>query len=311
MKASRLVLGFALLVSTTAVMADDAPPLSAAVLDFREAEPALEGTGASASNLLQVKLSAVLHVVLVERAELHEILAEHELTLSDAVLPGQAAKVGQLTGAEVIITGRVFNVQDRTHLVAKVVSTSNGRVFGAATDLGKGGRLDAAVDSLAGKVADLLRDKVVDLRGSKPLEERVLEMIRERMEGQPSPKTHVFVREAVIQAVGPDPAAQTELRRTLGQAGWMIVESESEADMMIHGDAFAEVGVRRGNLWFTRARLEFTVKERGGKVLATDRVVAGNVDLAQLTSCKGALQKAGLLASLNVVDAWLASRQGK
>ncbi|MEI6673767.1 MAG: CsgG/HfaB family protein [Verrucomicrobiota bacterium] len=291
--------------------AENTPPLSAAVLDFREADPALEGKGASVATLLQVKLSTVSEAMLVERTELNEILAEHELTLSDAVAPAQAAKVGQLTGAEVIITGRVFNIQDRTHLVAKVVSTSSGRVFGATTDFEKNGKLDAAVEALAVKVAGLLKDKVADLRGAKPLEERQLEALKGKLKGQPARKAYISVKEAILQATTPDPAAQTELRRTLQLAGWTIVENEGDAEVLIHGEAFAETGIRRGNLWFTRARLEFTVKDHAGKILATERIVAGNVDLTQLISSKGALQKTGLLASTVAVDAWLASLKPK
>ena len=309
MKPLHFILSLALLAPWSAALAEDAAPLSAAVLDFREAEPALEGTGASVATLLQVKLSAASDAMLVERAELNEILAEHELTLSDAVAPGQAAKVGQLTGAEALITGRVFNIQNRTHLVAKVVSTSSGRVFGATTDFEKGGKLDGAVDALATKVAGVLKDKVKDLRGAKPLEERQLEALKEKMKDQAAPKAYISVKEAVLQAPAPDPAAQTELRRTLQAAGWTLVENEGEADVLVHGEAFAETGNRRGNLWFTRARLEFTVKDRAAKVLLTERVVAGNVDLAQLISSKGALQKTGLLASTLVADAWLAKRK--
>ena len=311
MKLPRLIVCLFLLVPWSSAQAEDSPPLSAAVLDFREAEPVLEGTGASVANLLQVKLSTVSSVILVERAELKEIMGEHELTLSDAVSPGQAARVGQLTGAEVLIMGRLFNVQSRTHLVAKVISTSSGRVFGATTDFEKGGRLDAAVESLAEKVAGLLKDKVADLRGAKPLEERMLESLLVKMKDQSAPKAYISVKEVIIQAPVPDPAAQTELRRTLGKAGWTMVEVESEADVLVQGEAFAEIGIRHGNLWFTRARLEFTVKDRAGKVLVTDRVVAGNVDLAQLISSKGALQKTGLLATGNVVDAWIASTKPK
>jgi Curli production assembly/transport component CsgG len=278
-------------------------------LDFREAEPALEGVGASVATLLQVKLSAASSAILVERAELHEILAEHELTLSDAVAPGQAAKVGQLTGAEVIISGRVFNVQERTYLVAKVISTSSGRVFGATTDFEKGGKLDGAVEALAGKVAGFLKTKATELRGDKPLEERQLEALKAKMKGQAAPKVYISIKEVIVQATAPDPAAQTELRRTLQAAGWTVVDNEGEADVLVLGEAFAETGNRRGNLWFTRARLEFTVKAAAGKLLLTDRVVAGNADLAQLISSKGALQKTGLLASTVVADAWLASRK--
>jgi len=311
MKLPRLILCLALLAPLSAATAEEAAPLSAAVLDFREAEPALEGMGASVATLLQVKLSAVSSAILVERAELHEILAEHELTLSDSVAPGQAAKVGQLTGAEALITGRVFNIQNRTNVVAKVISTSSGRVFGATVDFEKGGKLDGAIEALAGKVAGFLKDKVPELRGEKPLDERQIEALKQKMKGQAAPKAYISVKEQIVQAPTPDPAAQTELRRTMQQGGWTMVENEGEADVLIHGEGFAETGVRRGNLWFTRARLEFTVKNQGGKILATERIVAGNVDLSQLISSKGALQKTGLLASTVVADAWLASLKGK
>jgi hypothetical protein len=307
MKFPPLMLCLVLLGSFSVGHAEDAPPLSAAILDFKEADPALEGMGASVASLLQVKLSAMSSAILVERAELHEVLAEHELTLSDAVSPGQAAKVGQLTGAEAIISGRVFQVQDRTYLVAKVISTSSGRVFGATTDFQKGGPLDGAVGTLAEKVAVFLKDKVLELRGEKPLEERQLEALKAKMKDRVAPKFFVWVKEAVIQGPAPDPAAQTELSRTLQKAGWTLVENEDEADVIIQGEAFAEIGVRRGNLWFTRARLEYTVKNHERKILLTDRVVAGNVDLAQLISGKGALQKTGLLASTATADAWISS----
>ena len=305
----RVVLCLALFAPWSAVLAEEAAPLSAAVLDFREADPALEGVGASVAQLLQVKLTTASSAILVERTGLNEILAEHELVLSEAVAPGQAAKVGQLTGAEALVTGRVFTIQDRTHLVAKVISTSSGRVFGATVDFEKGGKLDAAVTTLATKVAELLKDKVTDLRGAKSLEERQMESLMAKMKGQTAPKACVSIKEAILQGPAPDPAAQTELRRTLQAAGWTMVDNEGDADIVVLGEGFAETGIRRGNLWFTRARLELTLKNHDGKVLTTDRIVAGNVDLSQLISSKGALQKTGLLASTLVADAWLASRK--
>ena len=63
-------------------------------------------------------------------------------------------------------------------------------------------------------------------------------------------------------------------------------------------------GSRRGNLWFTRARLEIKVTDKEGEVLKTDRVVCGKVDLAQAVAGKGALQKAGLLAGPIIAKAW-------
>ena len=290
-----------------AARAEEAPPLSAAVLDFKDGSEDLAGTGASISALLQVKLTKESDSPLVERAELKEVISEHELTLTDSVTPGQAAKVGQLTGAEVLVSGRTFAVQGRVHLVAKVISSSTGRVFGATSDYERQGKMDDAVGVLAVEVAKILKDRKNDLRGGKSLEERQIESLKAKMKDRKPPKVYVSVKEEILRVPAPDPAVRTELCRSLQAAGWTVVEAEREADVLVTGEAFAETGTRRGSLWFVRARLEFTVKNNEGKVLKTDRIVAGNVDLAEAVGCKGALQKAGLLASTQVADAWLAA----
>lgn len=296
-----------LMTSARAEEAAAPAPLSAAVLDFKDGSNGLEGVGVSVSALLQVQLSVHSDAMLVERAELNEILAEQELTLSDAVTPAQAAKVAQLTGAEVLVSGRVFAVQNRVHLVTKVISSSTSRVFGATSSYDKGKPLDKAVEKLAQDVAKLLKEKSADLRGGPSLEERTLAGMKSLMEKQQPGKIYVHIPETIIQVIVPDPAAQTEISRSFEKAGWTVVEAADKADLVVRGEAFAETGMRRGNLWFTRARLEFTVTDSKGRILATDRAVCGNVDLAQAVAAKGALQKSGLVAAPAALKAWIAS----
>lgn len=282
-----------------------APPLSAAVLNFQDGANGLDGVGTDVSALLQVQLTTHSNAILVERAELSEILAEQELTLSEAVTPAQAAKVAQLTGAEVLISGRVFAVQNRIHLVAKVISASTSRVFGATAAYDKGKPLDEAVAKLGQDVAKILAEKSTDLRGGPSLEETTIAKVKSLMENRKPGRVYVHIPETILQVIVPDPAAQTEIARTLEKAGWQVVESADKADLVIRGEAFAETGMRRGNLWFTRSRLEFKVLAADGKTLKTDRVVCGNVDLTQAVAAKGALQKAGLLAAPAALEAWI------
>jgi hypothetical protein len=290
-------------VSSLAQEATPASPLSVAVLNFADGANGLDGVGASVSALLQVQLTTHSDALLVERAELSEVLAEQELTLSDAVTPTQAAKVAQLTGAEVLISGRVFAVQDRIHLVAKVISASTSRVFGATAAYDKGKPLDGAVEKLGQDVAKILKEKTTDLRGGPSVEEKINAEVAALLKDKPAKKIYVHIAETILQATVPDPAAQTEIIRTLEAAGWSVVDSAEKADLVIRGEAFAETATRRGNLWFTRARLEFTITDAAGKTLKTDRIVCGNVDLAQAVGAKGALQKAGLLAAPVVAKA--------
>ena len=313
MKKLRLVfLTVSFLISLSAgppCRAEDAVPLSAAVLDFKDGTEDLAGVGASVAALLQAKLSTDSDAILVERTELKEIFSEQELTLTDSVTPGQAAKVGQLTGAEALISGRAFAAQDRIYLVAKVISSSTGRVFGVTSDFEKSGKMDGAVKLLSEQVAKILKEKQPELRGGKSLEELQLDRLKVKMKDKQGPKIYVSVKEEILRAPSPDPAVRTEICRTLQAGGWTVVETENEADVIVSGEAFAETGIRRGTLWFVRARLEFTVKNAEGKVLKTERIVAGNVDLAEAVGCKGALQKTGLLASTLIADAWFDAKK--
>jgi hypothetical protein len=113
-------------------------------------------------------------------------------------------------------------------------------------------------------VAKILADKAADLRGGKTLEERIVEEIKAKLKDKPALKVHVAIKEEILRAPVPDPAAQTEIARTFEAAGWKVVEREGEADLTIKGEAFGEAGSRRGNLWFTRARLEFSLRVAGG-----------------------------------------------
>ena len=80
------------------------------------------------------------------------MVEEQELNLSGAIKPGEATRVGQLTGAKLLITGSVVQVDKSIYLVAKVIGTETSRVAGASVR-GK------ANDDL-GPLADVLRDLV-------------------------------------------------------------------------------------------------------------------------------------------------------
>ena len=53
------------------------------------------------------------------------------LTLTNLVKPEEATKVGQLTGAKIIATGSVVQVEKKLYLTAKVIGTETSRVVGA------------------------------------------------------------------------------------------------------------------------------------------------------------------------------------
>src|SRR5437016_4653363 len=101
----------------------DLPVVSAAVLDFHASDAKLASKGMETAQLLGAELSNAPNLMLVERQELEKALGEQELGLSGTVSPETAAQVGKLTGAKVLITGRVFGVGNKFSLVTKIMST--------------------------------------------------------------------------------------------------------------------------------------------------------------------------------------------
>src|SRR5580700_8098456 len=103
----KYALALALAIGVLSAAADE-PILSVAVFDFESKDEGVRDMGPKAATLINAELSANPQIVTVERAELEKVLSEHELGLSGAVSPDSAAKVGNLTGAKVLVTGRIF-----------------------------------------------------------------------------------------------------------------------------------------------------------------------------------------------------------
>src|SRR6266480_3232618 len=100
-----------------------AEPMTVAVFNFESTDEGLRDLGPKAATLINATLSAEADIITVERAELEKALGEMELGLSGTVAPDTAARVGHLTGAKVIVTGRIFKVDKELVMVAKVIGT--------------------------------------------------------------------------------------------------------------------------------------------------------------------------------------------
>jgi hypothetical protein len=92
-----------------------------------------------------------------------------------------------------------------------------------------------------------------------------------------------------------DPAAETELLKMLKACGFTILDAKSGkwADYAIEGEAFSEVGLRKGNLVSCKARLEVKLRDlSSGELLAVDRQVGIGIDLSEHVAAKAALEQA-------------------
>jgi hypothetical protein len=273
-------------------------PLTAAILDFQTAGDNLRGKGAEVAVLLNARLSsAAPDVSLVERQELDKVFGEQELGLSGTVAPDTAARVGALTGAKVLITGRLFEAGSQFYLVAKIIGTETSRVYGESVVFDDPAALDKALGELVPKIAADLKSHADTLVAKVENPGERLKRLKKLIDGHgPLPSVSVAIAEQHIGRLVVDPAAQTEIKMCLQQLGFEVLDLQAtarQADIQVTGEGFSELAGRHGNLISCRARVEIkAVRTASGRLLLSDRQTDVAVDLAENVAGKTALENA-------------------
>jgi len=270
--------------------------LTVAIFDFDSKDEAVRDLGPKIATLVNASLSAESQIITVERADLEKVLGEQELALSGTVTPDTAAKVGHLTGAKVLVTGRVFKVEKELVLVAKIISTETGRVYG---DVVKGNAAGTPITdmaaALAKKIATIITEKGDTLVAKfETIDERI-EKIAKALGDAKRPAVSVKIAERHFGQPVIDPAAETEFALMLQRTGFTVVDAKSQQnpEIEITGEAFSALAMRKGNLISSKARVEIKVQEKkSGRILAQDRQISVAVDITEQTAAKTALQNA-------------------
>jgi len=307
MKKDRLLFALALSLLWSGVLtpahADE--PMTAAVLDFDTAPDVHGPSGADIAGLLSAKLSVSPSIIMVERGDLAKVLGEQELGLSGA--EKSPDKVGQLVGAQVLITGRVFNAGSSEYMVAKVMSVETGRVFGDIANFKDEADIPAAIDQIAAKIATILQNHAADLIAKPDSFDEDFRKLKESLQGRKLPSVSVAIQERQIGAPAIDPAAQTAIEHYLQQLGFQVIDpatSDQHADIALTGEAFSELGLRKGNLVSCKGRVEIKVTQRNtGALLFTDAQTSVAFDLGENSTGKAALEKAAAQLLERIVHA--------
>ncbi len=262
--------------------------------------------------LLTRELSETHGIPLVERTDLDKILSEMELGQSGIVDPSTAARIGKVTGAKVIVTGRMFQVQSKMVVVAKTIGVETSRVFAQTVTIPKRGSVQEAATELGVKIAEKLTAKgstLVARAENKQTSIKKLQGLLKNYDAKDFPVVSIKIREMSLDRRVPDPAAQTELEFIMQGVGFELFEPGAAAtppDVDIVGEAFSEFGLRKGNLVSSKGRVEVKVIERTtGRILASDREVVVAVDLSPEIAGKKALQNATAQLSERLVPALL------
>jgi hypothetical protein len=294
MKTIHTLLLVAMLAAGDIANAAESPVLSVAVFDFESKDENVRDLGPKVATILNATLSAEPNLIMVERAELEKVLSEQELGLSGTVSADTAAKVGNLTGAKVLITGRVFKVDKETMVVAKVIGTETSRVYGEMVKGTSAVSISDLSGDLAKKIAATVTQKGETLVAKVETREERVAKIKQKLKTDKLPTVAVKIAEQHFGAPVIDPAAETELGNILQECGFKLLDDKSseKADVQIIGEAFSALGFRKGNLIACKARIEIKARQSNGDVIVVDRQTSVALDIAEQTAAKTALQNA-------------------
>jgi TolB-like protein len=286
-----------------------------AIFPFQERGREVSELGNKATDLLFANLAAEPELYLVERADLKKILDEQELNISGLVDPATATKVGQLTGAKILITGSVLKVDTSLYVIAKVIGTETSRVLGASVKGGVRDELGGLVEELAKKVNELVAARSGELVAKQVTREDQLADLKKKLGAGKRPTVVIDVKERHVGRATMDPAAETELALFCSESGFQVLdrqEGKQKADVLIAGEGFSEFAARHGNLVSVKARLEIKAVDRAtGRLLAIDRHVSIGVDLSEQLAGKNALQDAAAELAGRILPQLVEQDKGK
>ena len=214
---------------------------------------------AKVSDILFARLAVQPDIYLVDRSDLQKTLGELALNISGAIKASEANKIGQLTGAKILISGSVLQVDKKIYLVAKIVGTETSRVLAASVDGHASDELAPLAEKLAGQVADVITKRGNQLVARPVSKIDRLAALKLKLKGD-RPVLWVKIAERHIGGARIDPAAETSKQADLagGDRAFALIDPEeglrSKADILIVGEAAEGNGARHGNLKASASR---------------------------------------------------------
>jgi TolB-like protein len=298
---TKILLILPLLVSTLAAVTAPAAPLTVAVYDFKGDGPAAS-YGNNITALVTAGLTMETNLILTERSELNKALSEQAFGASGMVSADAAAKVGQITGAKVLVAGQVIETgKDRLIIVANIIGTETGRLFADEVE-GAPDNLTGLTSDLSRKIAQTITSQATNLAlpAPEPQSERIKRILKNTTgTNRPSVSVKIFRHGKTWE----DMQVETELQAILMKAGFTVVDdnSDSKPDITIIGAGEYGAEPHRNGLHFCNYAMDVKIQERQtGKILALEHQEGNATEAGQSAARTTAQIKAadGLAAKI-------------
>lgn len=302
--------------------AESGKPISVGVLDFDATESGIDKLGPKIANMITAYLSTNQGLKMVERAEINKVLGELCLSKTGIVDEKEAVQIGHVVGAEILVTGRAFLIDDELVIVSKIIGTETTRVFGNVVKGPLSDKPTTLIEEIATRITKTIEDQKNELLPTLQPEKDIIAILRKKVQGKKLPRVSVDIQEKHIGERDIDSPAEKEMVFILRKCGFEVIRDTEnppgskarsrpkEADILLVGEAFSELGARTGSLISIKAWVEIrAVDTSNNRVLASSRKTATAVDLSERIAARTALQNATIDTASNLIPEMLDSWQ--
>ena len=259
-------------------------------------------------------------VRVVERERIAEALQDLRMSSEGLIDQATALQLGKMTGARVIVTGNILQVDDELVITARLINTETSELV-ATRAQGSRGHLRAVVDELAAGVAERLAQddkgtlaRADDLDAARKAEQR--QALQDRLKGLARPRLLVLLPESHLNRIVPDPAGETELVEWLLACGFPVASAEyagvEAPTPAAQWDSETDVRIRRPNLrdgvqWLISSRSIHSYATGGmskdaGKLLEIADVLILGQGISERASNRSGIQSCKARLELKAID---------
>lgn len=287
MKIANLTFLLMFALTCAAVAADKNPAsLTVAVYDFTDVDKNGDVYGSKVTALVTANLTAEENLVMLERSDLKKALGEQAIGVAGLVTSETAARIGQFTGAKVLVSGQVIKTEkNRLFIVASIVGTETGRLFAEKVE-GAAEKFADLTSDLSKNIARNIHHHAASLVNEPVSHEEILQRILKSVKGANRPSVSVDFHSPHERSVS-IPSADNEMMIILQKAGFTVLDSNADhkPDITITGIADSDMAPEQGGLHSVRTVVEAKVLERlTGKIIVIDRETGDAVDIGNMTA---------------------------
>ena len=270
--------------------------LTVAVYNFSDADRGAVNFGSKVTTLVTANLTSETNLVMLERADLNKALSEQAFGISGLVSSDAAAKIGQITGVKVLVTGQVIKTgKDHLIIVANIIGTETGRLFADKVE-GAADNLSDLTSDLSRKIAQTITAQATNLLTvAGESHEELMQRILKSLTGTNRPSVAVNI--TGYNRWGNhwrDDGVGNELGLILMKAGFRVVDENSDRkpDVNITGSLTWDTSKQHGNLTVCSASLEMKATERRtGAIIKLDHQESTGTGIGEMVAIQAAKAK--------------------